>query len=135
MPLCFFVFLQFSSTKFFLTIDSFLYYLRLSRNESEKLRRDRLNMYIVELAKLVPLVTNVNKKIDKSTILRLAVNYLRIHHGMQSLLYDELLYLSYHFFIMLITAIFHMISISTRVLFNEIMEMFGNDNHFLYVSY
>ena len=54
---------------------------RMSRNESEKIRRDRLNMYIYELARIVPLITNAHKKMDKSSILRLTVNYLRIHYG------------------------------------------------------
>lgn len=59
---------------------------RLSRCESEKLRRDRLNAYIGELAKIVPLVMQSNKKIDKASILRLTVTYLRIYHGLYGLL-------------------------------------------------
>ncbi|ELU04396.1 hypothetical protein CAPTEDRAFT_199895 [Capitella teleta] len=55
---------------------------RLSRNESEKLRRDRLNAYIGELAKVVPLVMQSDKKMDKASILRLTVTYLRIHHDL-----------------------------------------------------
>jgi hypothetical protein len=58
-----------------------LLFCRLSRNESEKLRRDRLNAYIGELAKIVPLVTQSDKKMDKASILRLTVAYLRIQHG------------------------------------------------------
>ena len=37
----------------------------------------------MELAKLVPLVMQSNKKIDKASILRLTVAYLRIYHGKQ----------------------------------------------------
>lgn len=59
---------------------------RLSRCESEKLRRDRLNAYIGELAKIVPLVMQSSKKIDKASVLRLTVTYLRIYHGNNSLL-------------------------------------------------
>jgi hypothetical protein len=55
---------------------------KLSRNEIEKLRRDRLNAYFMELAKLVPLVMQSNKKIDKASILRLTVAYLRIYHDL-----------------------------------------------------
>ncbi|OAF66569.1 hypothetical protein A3Q56_05690, partial [Intoshia linei] len=51
---------------------------RISRNESEKYRRDRLNMCIGQLGKLVPCPGG--KKIDKSGILRLAVNFLKIRH-------------------------------------------------------
>jgi Helix-loop-helix DNA-binding domain len=54
---------------------------RLSRCGKEKLRRDRLNAYIGELAKIVPLVMQSSKKIDKASILRLTVTYLRIYHG------------------------------------------------------
>ena len=57
---------------------------RLTRNESEKLRRDRLNAFIGELAKIVPM--NTNRKMDKSSILRLAVNYLRVYHSKFSFL-------------------------------------------------
>ncbi|CAH1777206.1 unnamed protein product [Owenia fusiformis] len=54
-----------------------------SRNESEKLRRDKLNMYIGELAKMVPLVMTAQKKMDKSSILRLTVNYLKVHRELK----------------------------------------------------
>ena len=52
---------------------------RLSRNESEKLRRDRLNALMYELAQHVPLIPPSDRKMDKSSVLRLTVNYLRIH--------------------------------------------------------
>jgi hypothetical protein len=55
---------------------------RLQKNETEKLRRDRMNAYIGELAKIVPLVMQTTKKIDKASVLRLTVTYLRIYNGM-----------------------------------------------------
>jgi hypothetical protein len=55
---------------------------RLSRSESEKFRRDRINAYIGELAKMVPYVMQTTKKIDKATVLRLTVAYLRIYHDL-----------------------------------------------------
>ncbi len=55
---------------------------RLARNECEKLRRDRLNASIGELAELMPDVLNANRKVDKSTVLRLATNFLRFYNGM-----------------------------------------------------
>ncbi|XP_064608668.1 protein cycle-like isoform X2 [Liolophura sinensis] len=58
---------------------------RLSRNESEKLRRDKLNMHIAELAKLVPIVASAPRKVDKSSVLRLAVNYLRLHKDLKKM--------------------------------------------------
>ena len=51
----------------------------MSRNESEKLRRDRLNALMYELAQHVPLIPPSDRKMDKSSVLRLTVNYLRIH--------------------------------------------------------
>lgn len=49
------------------------------RNIAEKARRDRLNGYIHDLAKLVPMVADCPKKLDKTSILRLAVTYLRMN--------------------------------------------------------
>lgn len=66
---------------------------RKIRNDCEKQRRDRLNAYIGELARLVPVVTTATRRIDKSSILRLAVNYLQVHHGLYSYMYP-LLYTS-----------------------------------------
>ena len=54
---------------------------RLLRNEGEKLRRDRLNSSINELGRMLPVVFRANRKVDKSTILRQATNYLRFYKG------------------------------------------------------
>lgn len=54
---------------------------RATRNESEKKRRDKLNVYITELASIVPTCAASKKKLDKTTILKMAVNYMRIHNG------------------------------------------------------
>ena len=51
------------------------------RNQAEKLRRDKLNTYISQLALIVPTVGLANKRLDKISILRLAANFLRIHLG------------------------------------------------------
>ena len=45
------------------------------------MRRDKLNAYIAELARLVPLVFSSSRKLDKASVLRLTVTYLRIYHG------------------------------------------------------
>ncbi|XP_065217591.1 aryl hydrocarbon receptor nuclear translocator-like isoform X2 [Planococcus citri] len=52
---------------------------RMMRNLAEKMRRDKLNTYINELSTLVPMVSNSPKKMDKTSVLRLATTYLRIH--------------------------------------------------------
>ncbi|XP_068206755.1 circadian locomoter output cycles protein kaput-like isoform X2 [Palaemon carinicauda] len=53
---------------------------REMRNIAEKMRRDKLNNYVSELATIVPLVSGSNKRIDKTSVLRLAANYIRMHN-------------------------------------------------------
>lgn len=49
------------------------------RNKAEKMRRDRLNQSVAELASMVPPVVAARRKIDKTTVLRLTAHYLRAH--------------------------------------------------------
>ncbi|KAI4470957.1 circadian protein clock [Holotrichia oblita] len=49
------------------------------RNRAEKMRRDKLNSYIGELATLVPMVAGSAKRMDKTSILRLTATHLRIY--------------------------------------------------------
>ncbi|ESP02724.1 hypothetical protein LOTGIDRAFT_237855 [Lottia gigantea] len=58
---------------------------KLSRNVCEKIRRDKLNFLIQELAKEVPIIASCQKKLDKSSILRLTVAYLKIHFGIKKM--------------------------------------------------
>ncbi|XP_050415655.1 neuronal PAS domain-containing protein 2 [Patella vulgata] len=58
---------------------------KLSRNVCEKIRRDRLNALIQELAKEVPIIASCQKKLDKSSILRLTVAHLKIHFGLKKM--------------------------------------------------
>lgn len=53
---------------------------RESRKKAEKQRRTVLNNYIGQLASLVPLVAESTKKVDKTSILRLAAHDLRVDH-------------------------------------------------------
>lgn len=53
---------------------------REMRNKAEKLRRDKLNSYIGELAKMVPMVAKSSKRMDKTSILRLSASHLRLYH-------------------------------------------------------
>ncbi|KAL3280019.1 hypothetical protein HHI36_017527 [Cryptolaemus montrouzieri] len=52
---------------------------REMRNRAEKMRRDKLNSYIGELATLVPMVAKSSKRMDKTSILRLTATHLRIY--------------------------------------------------------
>lgn len=51
---------------------------RKSRNLSEKKRRDQFNMLINELSSMVS--TN-NRKMDKSTVLKSTISFLKNHNG------------------------------------------------------
>lgn len=53
--------------------------VRVARNVAEKQRRDKLNAFIAELANSVPLVASATKRLDKTSILRLAAAFLRLH--------------------------------------------------------
>ncbi|XP_063920625.1 circadian locomoter output cycles protein kaput-like isoform X2 [Zophobas morio] len=52
---------------------------REMRNRAEKMRRDKLNAFIGELATLVPMVARSAKRMDKTSILRLTATHLRIY--------------------------------------------------------
>ena len=54
---------------------------RPSRNLSEKKRRDKLNVYISELAAMVPSCANSQRKLDKTTVLKMTVGYMKVHNG------------------------------------------------------
>ncbi|XP_035446674.2 neuronal PAS domain-containing protein 2 isoform X3 [Spodoptera frugiperda] len=49
------------------------------RNRAEKMRRDRLNQSVADLASMVPPVVAARRKLDKTTVLRLTAHYLRAH--------------------------------------------------------
>ena len=56
-------------------------FFRSSRNVNEKKRRDKLNIYISELATMVPSCASSERKLDKSTVLKMTVNHMKIHNG------------------------------------------------------
>lgn len=58
---------------------------RLMRNIAEKQRRDKMNKFIMELACLVPMVAGSSKKMDKTSILRLSANFLRMYRCLREL--------------------------------------------------
>ncbi len=65
---------------------NFFFYHRSqrARNVSEKKRRDKLNMYITQLASLLP--PEGHQKKDKSSVLKHSVEYLKHKNGRASMI-------------------------------------------------
>lgn len=64
---------------------SFFFFLfRKSRNLSEKKRRDQFNMLVNELGSMV---SSNTRKMDKSTVLKSTILFLKNHNGMLFLFY------------------------------------------------
>ena len=72
-------------------LTNFIIFHRSSRNASEKKRRDKLNIYISELAAMVPSCASAQRKLDKTTVLKMTVNYMKVNNGM----FTSLLFLSF----------------------------------------
>uniref|UniRef100_A0A0R3RMH4 BHLH domain-containing protein n=1 Tax=Elaeophora elaphi TaxID=1147741 RepID=A0A0R3RMH4_9BILA len=64
----------------------FTYYCRKTRNESEKRRRDTFNRLIAELTLLV---AKGDRKMDKSSVLKCAINFLKKQHFQAESTSDE----------------------------------------------
>lgn len=93
----FFTLNEFNSQKSLMCIFTLLFN-RQNHSEIEKRRRDKMNTYINELSSMIPMCNAMSRKLDKLTVLRMAVQHMKTLKGdwQRPLIdYERLLFLCY----------------------------------------
>ena len=76
----FFTLNEFNSQKSLMCIFTLLFN-RQNHSEIEKRRRDKMNTYINELSSMIPMCNAMSRKLDKLTVLRMAVQHMKTLKG------------------------------------------------------